>query len=44
MSLSRNEVGGEAITVLNLDTPPSPELLQKLLAEADIRSANVIQL
>jgi len=30
--------------VLNLDTPPSPELLQKLLAEADIRSANVIQL
>jgi D-3-phosphoglycerate dehydrogenase len=44
MSLSRNEVGGEALTVLNLDQAPSAELLNKLLAEADIRSANVIQL
>jgi len=44
MSLSRNEAGGEAITVLNLDTPPSDEVLEKLLAEEDIRSARVIQL
>jgi D-3-phosphoglycerate dehydrogenase / 2-oxoglutarate reductase len=44
MSLSRNEAGGEAITVLNLDTPPSQAVLDKLLAEEDIRSANVIQL
>ena len=44
MSLSRNQVGGEAITVLNLDTPPSEEVLKKLLAEGDIRSARVIQL
>ncbi len=44
MSLSRNEAGGEAITVLNLDTPPSDEVLDKLLAEEDIHSAQVIQL
>ncbi|MGA3170318.1 MAG: phosphoglycerate dehydrogenase [Chthoniobacteraceae bacterium] len=46
MSLSRNEAGGEAITVLNLDTPPSNEVLDKLkqMAEGDIRSAHVIQL
>ena len=44
MSLSRNEVGGEALTVLNLDTPPSAAVLEKLLAEGDIRSARVIQL
>lgn len=44
MSLSRNEAGGEAITVLNLDTPPSEDILNKLLAEEDIHSAHVIQL
>ena len=44
MSLSRNEEGGKAITVLNLDTPPSDEVLKKLLAEEDIHSARVIQL
>jgi D-3-phosphoglycerate dehydrogenase len=44
MSLSRNEAGGGAITILNLDTPPSEEVLDKLLAEEDIRSAQVIQL
>jgi len=44
MSLSRNEAGGEALTVLNLDTPPSEAVLEKLLAEADIHTAQVIQL
>jgi len=44
MSLSRNEAGGEAFTVLNLDTPPSEEVLDKLLAEEDIHSAQVLQL
>jgi D-3-phosphoglycerate dehydrogenase len=44
MSLSRNEAGGEAITVLNLDTPPDEALLKKLTSEEDIRSATVIQL
>jgi D-3-phosphoglycerate dehydrogenase / 2-oxoglutarate reductase len=44
MSLSRNEAGGEAVTILNLDTAPSQAVLDKLLAEADIRAATVIQL
>ena len=44
MSLSRNDAGGEALTVLNLDTAPSEEVLAKLLGEEDIRSARVIQL
>ncbi len=44
MSLSRNEAGGEAITVLNLDTPPGAAVLDQLLAEGDIRSARVLQL
>ena len=44
MSLSRDAVGGEALTVLNLDTAPQPELLEKLLAVEDIRSARVVEL
>ena len=44
MSLSRNEAGGEALTVLNLDAAPAPDLLEDLLAEADIHSAQVVQL
>jgi D-3-phosphoglycerate dehydrogenase len=44
MSLSRNDEGGQAITVLNLDTAPSDEVLEKLLAEEDIHSARVISL
>ena len=44
MSLSRNEAGGTALTVLNLDTALSEELLQILRASEDIRSAQVIQL
>ena len=31
MSLSRNEAGGTALTVLNLDTPPHAELLAAML-------------
>jgi D-3-phosphoglycerate dehydrogenase len=44
MSLSRNQAGGTALTVLNLDTPPSPELLANIRASEDIRSAQVIEL
>ena len=44
MSLSRNEAGGTALTVLNLDTPLSEELLRILRQSEDIRSAQVIQL
>jgi D-3-phosphoglycerate dehydrogenase / 2-oxoglutarate reductase len=44
MSLSRNQAGGTALTVLNLDTAPSEELLTKIRASEDIHSAQVIQL
>jgi D-3-phosphoglycerate dehydrogenase len=44
MSLSRNQEGGTALTVLNLDTTPSAELLAKMRASEDIHSAQVIEL
>jgi D-3-phosphoglycerate dehydrogenase len=44
MSLSRNQAGGTALTVLNLDTAPSEELLREVRASEDIHSAQVIQL
>jgi D-3-phosphoglycerate dehydrogenase len=44
MSLSRNQAGGTALTVLNLDTPPSEKLLTEIRASEDIHSAQVIQL
>jgi len=44
MSLSRNQAGGTALTVLNLDTAPSEQLLDEIRASHDIRSAQVIQL
>jgi D-3-phosphoglycerate dehydrogenase / 2-oxoglutarate reductase len=44
MSLSRNQAGGTALTVLNLDTAPGEELLREIRASEDIHSAQVIQL
>src|SRR6266511_1203960 len=44
MSLSRNQAGGTALTVLNLDSAPSEELLHEIHASEDIHSAQVIQL
>jgi D-3-phosphoglycerate dehydrogenase len=44
MSLSRNQAGGTALTVLNLDTAPGEELLKEIGNSDDIRSAQVIQL
>ena len=44
MSLSRNQVGGTALTVLNLDTTPDDSLLEKIRSSEDIRSAQVIEL
>ena len=44
MSLSRNQAGGTALTVLNLDTTPDDALLTKIRASDDIKSAQVIQL
>ena len=44
MSLSRNQEGGTALTVLNLDTPPTEDVLRSIRASEDILSAQVIQL
>jgi len=44
MSLSRNEAGGTALTVLNLDTPLDEDLLRTIRGSEDIRSAQVIEL
>ena len=44
MSLSRNQVGGTALTVLNLDTAPDEMLLAKIRSSEDIKSAQVIEL
>ena len=44
ISLSRNQAGGTALTVLNLDNAPSEQLLSEILANEDIHSAQVIQL
>lgn len=44
MSLSRNEVGGQALTLLNLDSAPDETLLAKLTSDADISTAKVIRL
>ena len=44
MSLSRNEAGGTALTVLNLDSAPDEALLEKIRALEEIRSAQVIEL
>jgi len=44
MSLSRNQAGGTALTVLNLDTAPDETLLAKIRSSEDIKSAQVIEL
>ena len=44
MSLSRNQAGGTALTVLNLDTAPDDALLAEIRASEDIHSAQVIEL
>jgi D-3-phosphoglycerate dehydrogenase len=44
MSLSRNQAGGTALTVLNLDSTPGEELLNEIRGSEDIRSARVIEL
>jgi len=44
MSLSRNQEGGTALTVLNLDTSPGEKLLAAIRASDDVHSAQVIEL
>ncbi|MEY2479544.1 MAG: D-3-phosphoglycerate dehydrogenase / 2-oxoglutarate reductase [Verrucomicrobiota bacterium] len=44
MSLSRNQAGGTALTVLNLDSTPDADLLAKIRSSEDIKSAQVVEL
>jgi D-3-phosphoglycerate dehydrogenase / 2-oxoglutarate reductase len=44
MSLSRDKAGGYALTVLNLDSVPSPELLEKIRQDPDISNVRVVKL
>src|SRR5438477_2331652 len=44
MSLSRDNKGGHALTVLNLDSVPPPGLLEEIQKDADISHVRVVQL
>jgi D-3-phosphoglycerate dehydrogenase len=44
MSLSRDNKGGHALTVLNLDSVPPSELLQEIQKDPDISHVRVVQL
>ena len=44
MSLSRDVQGGQALTVLNLDSAPPEALVKELLSEGDIVSVQTVQL
>lgn len=44
MSLTRDTAGGHALTVLNLDSIPGPEVLDELQKDPDIRNVNVVKL
>ncbi|HVU07273.1 MAG TPA: ACT domain-containing protein, partial [Verrucomicrobiae bacterium] len=44
MSLSRDTVGGSALTVLNLDSAPPPAVLDELKKDADISNVRVVKL
>ncbi len=44
MSLGRNEAGGNALAVLNVDSAPPEAVIKELLAEPDIRSVQVVSL
>lgn len=44
MSLSRDAVGGQAMTVLNLDSVPPPGVMQQILDDPDISNVKVVEL
>jgi D-3-phosphoglycerate dehydrogenase / 2-oxoglutarate reductase len=44
MSLGRNEAGGNALAVLNVDAMPPDAVMKEMLAEKDILSVQVVQL
>jgi len=44
MSLSRDNKGGHALTVLNLDSVPPPEMLEEIHKDPDISNVRVVKL
>ena len=44
MSLSRDTAGGQALTVLNLDSVPPAEVLNEIQSDPDIRNVKVVKL
>jgi D-3-phosphoglycerate dehydrogenase / 2-oxoglutarate reductase len=44
MTLSREAIGGQALTVLNLDSVPPPELLEEIRKDTDISNVRVVKL
>jgi hypothetical protein len=44
MNVSRNVRGEEAVMVLSVDTPPEPQVLERLRGEAGIHSVRVVSL
>ena len=44
MSLSRDNAGGQALTVLNLDSVPPEEMMQEIQKDADISNVRVVKL
>jgi D-3-phosphoglycerate dehydrogenase len=44
MSLGREKIGGQALTVLNLDSVPPPALLDEVQKDPDISNVRVVKL
>ena len=44
MSLGRDQAGGTALTVLNLDSAPDENVMKDLLSDPDIVSARILKL
>ena len=44
MSLNRDAAGGEALTILNLDSVPPAALLEEIQKDPDIRNVRVAKL
>jgi D-3-phosphoglycerate dehydrogenase / 2-oxoglutarate reductase len=44
MSLSRDTAGGQALTVLNLDSVPPREVLDEIQKDPDISNVKVVKL
>jgi D-3-phosphoglycerate dehydrogenase len=44
MSLNRDSAGGQALTVLNLDSVPPPAVLAEIQNDPDISNVRVVKL